>query len=94
MQHRPEATVQRIQALEMTADELIALLDLQPHPEGGYFKETFRDEVKAFLEDKHITVNWKSYTVRTFLNLPTFQCPVATMFKYTLYYSVKELDRF
>ena len=24
------------------------------------------DEVKAFLEDKHIKVNWKSYTVRTF----------------------------
>jgi len=29
----------------MTADEIIALLDLAPHPEGGYFKETFRDEV-------------------------------------------------
>lgn len=31
----------------MTADELIALLDLQPHPEGGYFKETFRDAIKG-----------------------------------------------
>ncbi len=27
----------------MTADEIIRLLDLQPHPEGGYFRETFRD---------------------------------------------------
>lgn len=27
----------------MTADEIIAALDLAPHPEGGYFKETFRD---------------------------------------------------
>lgn len=27
----------------MTADEIIALLGLQPHPEGGYFVETFRD---------------------------------------------------
>lgn len=27
----------------MTADEVIALLDLKPHPEGGYFRETFRD---------------------------------------------------
>lgn len=27
----------------MTADEIIALLGLQPHPEGGYFRETFRD---------------------------------------------------
>lgn len=26
-----------------TADELIELLHLSPHPEGGYFKETFRD---------------------------------------------------
>jgi predicted cupin superfamily sugar epimerase len=25
------------------ADRLIALLDLKPHPEGGYFRETFRD---------------------------------------------------
>jgi predicted cupin superfamily sugar epimerase len=25
------------------ADRLIQLLDLKPHPEGGYFKETFRD---------------------------------------------------
>ena len=27
----------------MTADDLIARLKLQPHPEGGYFRETFRD---------------------------------------------------
>lgn len=26
----------------MTADEIIALLGLQPHPEGGHFVETFR----------------------------------------------------
>jgi predicted cupin superfamily sugar epimerase len=25
------------------AGRLIALLDLKPHPEGGYFRETFRD---------------------------------------------------
>ena len=28
----------------MNADALIAQLKLQPHPEGGYFRETFRDE--------------------------------------------------
>lgn len=28
----------------MTAEEIIALLDLKPHPEGGHFRETFRDE--------------------------------------------------
>lgn len=27
----------------MTADEIIRFLDLQPHPEGGHFRETFRD---------------------------------------------------
>ena len=27
----------------MTADEIIQRLDLKPHPEGGYFRETFRD---------------------------------------------------
>ncbi|WP_428641921.1 cupin domain-containing protein [Roseibium sp.] len=30
---------------EMTADEVVALLNMQPHPEGGYYAETFRDEV-------------------------------------------------
>ena len=28
---------------DLTADEVIRLLDLQPHPEGGHFRETFRD---------------------------------------------------
>src|SRR5665648_694553 len=27
----------------MTADEVIAHLELAPHPEGGWFRETFRD---------------------------------------------------
>jgi predicted cupin superfamily sugar epimerase len=27
----------------MTADEVIKLLGLRPHPEGGHFHETFRD---------------------------------------------------
>ncbi len=27
-----------------TAAEIIALLGLEPHPEGGHFRETFRDE--------------------------------------------------
>jgi predicted cupin superfamily sugar epimerase len=28
----------------LTADEVIAQLKLKPHPEGGWFRETFRDE--------------------------------------------------
>ncbi len=27
----------------MTAEEVVALLGMQPHPEGGHFVETFRD---------------------------------------------------
>jgi predicted cupin superfamily sugar epimerase len=27
----------------MTADDIIAHLDLEPHPEGGYFKQTYCD---------------------------------------------------
>lgn len=28
---------------DLTADEIIRLLALEPHPEGGHFRETFRD---------------------------------------------------
>ncbi len=31
----------------MTAEDVIALLGLTPHPEGGFFRETFRDAWKA-----------------------------------------------
>ena len=27
-----------------TAEDVIAQLGLKPHPEGGYFRETFRDQ--------------------------------------------------
>ena len=27
----------------MTAEQVIALLGLEPHPEGGHYRETFRD---------------------------------------------------
>ncbi len=29
--------------MPLTAREVIRLLDLKPHPEGGHFRETFRD---------------------------------------------------
>jgi predicted cupin superfamily sugar epimerase len=29
-----------------TADDIIRLLGLQPHPEGGHFRETFRDPLQ------------------------------------------------
>ncbi len=31
----------------MSSTEIIGLLKLQPHPEGGYFAETFRDDVST-----------------------------------------------
>lgn len=30
--------------MRMLVDEIIERLDLRPHPEGGYYRETFRDE--------------------------------------------------
>jgi predicted cupin superfamily sugar epimerase len=32
-----------LSAANLTAAEVIRLLDLKPHPEGGHFRETFRD---------------------------------------------------
>ena len=32
------------QGVHMTADEVVRLLKLQPHPEGGWYRETFRDD--------------------------------------------------
>ena len=31
----------------MTAAEVVARLDLQPHPEGGWYRETFRDAAEV-----------------------------------------------
>jgi uncharacterized protein len=32
--------------LDASAEEIIRLLDLKPHPEGGHYRETFRDPVE------------------------------------------------
>lgn len=29
--------------MRLTAEEVVRLLDLRPHPEGGWYRETFRD---------------------------------------------------
>ncbi len=39
---------------DLTADEIIALLELAPHPEGGFYRETFRDS-QAVNEDGRAT---------------------------------------
>jgi len=31
--------------MQQTAEDIIARLKLEPHPEGGHFRETFRDEL-------------------------------------------------
>ena len=36
-------TAQNLTAQNLTASDIIRLLDLKPHPEGGHFRETFRD---------------------------------------------------
>jgi len=30
---------------DLTADQVVSLLNMQPHPEGGFYAETFRDNV-------------------------------------------------
>jgi hypothetical protein len=30
-------------AIDLSADDVVRLLELTPHPEGGHFRETFRD---------------------------------------------------
>jgi predicted cupin superfamily sugar epimerase len=32
-----------LSAQTLTAPDVIRLLDLKPHPEGGHYRETFRD---------------------------------------------------
>ncbi|HYZ74177.1 MAG TPA: cupin domain-containing protein, partial [Chthoniobacterales bacterium] len=31
----------------LTADEVIRMLNLEAHPEGGYYRETFRDSTRV-----------------------------------------------
>lgn len=33
------------ETVPLSADQIIKLLKMQPHPEGGYYAETFRDDV-------------------------------------------------
>jgi uncharacterized protein len=42
--HRDDKAMNSL-AQDLSADQVIALLGLTPHPEGGYFRETFRDVV-------------------------------------------------
>lgn len=37
----------------MSAEDLIRVLDLNRHPEGGYYRETFRDEILNGGTDQH-----------------------------------------
>ena len=36
-------SAERLTAQNLTAEDVIRLLDLKPHPEGGHYRETFRD---------------------------------------------------
>lgn len=42
-QSRRQSRATLLPVMTLQADRIIALLDLKPHPEGGYFRETFRD---------------------------------------------------
>ena len=49
----------------MTADEIIATLGLQPHPEGGHFAETYRDP---------LLVNGRAASTAIFYLLKSGEC--------------------
>ena len=38
-------------APQLASDDIIRLLGLQPHPEGGHYRETFRDAAASTAED-------------------------------------------
>ena len=40
----------------LTAADVIRLLDLKPHPEGGHFRETFRDASLVFPVAQRVTL--------------------------------------
>ncbi|MBV8277981.1 MAG: cupin domain-containing protein [Verrucomicrobia bacterium] len=42
----------------LTADEVIRLLELEPHPEGGYYRETFRDSTTAGERSASTAINF------------------------------------
>lgn len=52
--------------MNMTAHQIIQTLDLQPHPEGGWYRETWADDGKPraagtsiyFLLEAHQTSHW------------------------------------
>jgi predicted cupin superfamily sugar epimerase len=39
----------------MNADDIVRLLDLRPHPEGGHYRETFRDPARGASGRAHST---------------------------------------
>jgi predicted cupin superfamily sugar epimerase len=45
--HSRPFVVSRGMSGSLTADEVIRLLQLEAHPEGGYYRETFRDSTRA-----------------------------------------------
>jgi uncharacterized protein len=41
--------------LALTAREVIGLLDLKPHPEGGHYRETFRDPARMGQAERSVS---------------------------------------
>jgi uncharacterized protein len=41
--------------LTLTAREVIGLLDLKPHPEGGHYRETFRDPARTGQAERSVS---------------------------------------
>jgi predicted cupin superfamily sugar epimerase len=46
-----------------TAADIIAALELKPHPEGGHYRETFRD-IRTDANGRSLSTCWRATNVR------------------------------
>ena len=68
----------------LTADDVIHILDLAPHPEGGHFRETFRDTAEAcqraassaiyFLLKASSRIGTRSMPQKPGISMPAMRC--------------------
>ena len=63
-----------LSAQTLTADDIIRLLDLKPHPEGGHFRETFRDTRQVEGNTRRIHCHLLSAGARRAFALASCRC--------------------
>ena len=48
---------------DLSGDVVIAMLDLSPHPEGGHYRETFRDTAEPGNFDRYLFPSQRRRTI-------------------------------